>query len=67
MDIRNEIAHRVHLIDQLKEQKEDLWTKARNRVADNHIEDAIILLNRYFGVRRQLEGMEAGLAWSANQ
>jgi|GraSoi2013_115cm_1033766.scaffolds.fasta_scaffold115576_1 hypothetical protein len=61
MDIKDEIVRRVHLIEQLKEQKEELWTKAKKRVADNHIDDAIILLNRYFGVKEQLEGMEAGL------
>ena len=61
MDIKDEIVGHVHLINQLKEEKAELWRKATKHVTDNHIEDAIILLNRYFGLKEQLEGEEARL------
>lgn len=61
MDIEDEIVRCVRQIDQLKEQKAELWTKVKNCVADNRIDDAVILLNRYFGVKEKLEGVEASL------
>jgi hypothetical protein len=61
MDMKIEIVRRVHLVERLKREREELWTKANGLVVGGHIDDAISLLNRYFGIKEELEGAEAGL------
>jgi hypothetical protein len=62
MDMNNQIAICVRQIDSLEAEKDELWTKASKLVADGHVEKAISLLNRYFSMKVQLEGLESRLA-----
>jgi hypothetical protein len=60
--MKNQIVSCVRQIDQLKAEKAELWTKVSKCIADGHVDDAISLLNRYFSMKEELEGLEANLA-----
>jgi hypothetical protein len=62
MDMTLEIERLVRLVDQLREQKQELWRKAHALIVREDVENAIPLLNRYFAISEQLEGTESTLA-----
>jgi hypothetical protein len=61
-DMKEQIAGWVREIDQLKGQIAEHWSMIQKCVIDNHMDDAISLLNAYFRLKVKLEGVEARLA-----
>jgi hypothetical protein len=62
MEVKQQIVGWVREIDSLRAELADHWSKAQRSVAAGRVDDAISLLNRYFYLREQLEGVEAKLA-----
>ncbi len=61
MGMEDQVVGWVHRIDQLKAETEGLWTKTQECIAAGHVDDAITLLNAYFGLQEQMERLEANL------
>lgn len=62
MDMKRQIAVWVRQIDEIKGQVIQHWSLAQKAVEAGDIDSAISLLNRYFRLKVQLEGVEANLA-----
>jgi len=59
MDAKQEIIGRVRQIDDLRAQVSHHWSMARDCVNSGDIDAAIPLLNAYFTLKEQLEGVES--------
>jgi len=65
MDMKDQILASVRQITDLKAQVAKHWTMVERCVADGNVDDAISLLNVYFGLKTKLEGLEAVLIAAA--
>jgi len=61
MDTKGQIANYVREIDRVSADKENLWRMIRKCIQDDHVDDAISLLNRYFGMKERIERVETDL------
>lgn len=62
MEQKEQIVRLVRQIDELNAEIARHWAMVQKSVADGRIDDAISLLNAYFGLKTKLEGVEANLA-----
>jgi hypothetical protein len=62
MEMKEQIVGWVVEIDNLRAELADHWSKVQKSVAADRVDDAISLLNGYFHLKEQLEGVEARLA-----
>jgi hypothetical protein len=51
MGMQDQVVGWVHRSDQLKAETESLWTKTQECISAGHVDDAITLLNAYFGLQ----------------
>lgn len=61
-DMKKQIAAWVRQIDDVKAQVAQHWSLGQKAIEAGDIDSAISLLNRYFRLKVQLEGVEANLA-----
>ncbi len=62
MELKQQIVGWVREIDNLRTELADHWSKVQKSIAAGRVDDAISLLNGYFHLKEQLEGVEARLA-----
>jgi hypothetical protein len=62
MDPKLQIVGMVRQIEQLTEQKGELWSLAKKSLDENNVSGAITFLNRYFSIKERLDMTESSLA-----
>jgi hypothetical protein len=62
MDMKIQIVGWVRRIDELKAETEKHWVNVQKSIAAGQVDDAISLLNAYFGLQQELTGVEGNLA-----
>jgi hypothetical protein len=61
MDMKDQIVGWVHRIDHLRNETEKHWSNIQKSIAAGRVDDAISLLNAYFGLKQELIAVEAKL------
>lgn len=61
MEMKQQLGVWVREVDDLRDRVAHHWAMVRRSVAAERMDDAISLLNRYFHLKQQLDGVESRL------